>query len=126
MEEQKQKRDNGGYLFRNADKRTEKQPDFRGKMTVGGKEWLVSGWTRMKDGSEMISISLTDPATLPPRENGAAPGGSRQGASGPFSKPAAASAAPKAFQSPASKGAPPASSASDELEDLDQLFNGLN
>ncbi len=32
-----------------------------------GMEWLVSGWNRDRDGEFIISISLTDPATLPSR-----------------------------------------------------------
>lgn len=128
MEQQKQqKRENGGYLFRNADKRTDKQPDFRGKMNISGKEWLISGWTRTKDGAEMISISLTDPSTLPARDPGAAP---KTSAAGPFAKNQGSttpSAAPKSFQPPSAKSAPaPAASNYDDLEDLDNLFNGLD
>jgi len=125
MEQQKQqKRENGGYLFRNADKRTDKQPDFRGKMNISGKEWLISGWTRTKDGAEMISISLTDPSTLPARDPAASP----KAATGPFAKNQGASSpasAPKSFQPPSKKSAP-ASSDYDDLEDLDNLFNGLD
>lgn len=123
MEQQNQKRENSGYLFPNKDKRTDKQPDFRGKMNMGGKEWLVSGWKRSKDGEEMISISLTDPATLPQRDG--APSAPRAAASGPFAKPAAPSApaASKAFQPQGNKAGAPGH---DDLEDLDSLFNGLD
>lgn len=134
MDQQKQKRENGGYLFRNADKRTDKQPDFRGKMNIGGKEWLVSGWTRTKDGEEMISLSLTDPATLPQRDGAAPAAGAARpsNASGPFAKPAgsapaagpAAPAANKSFQPPAGKAA--SGAGYEDLEDLDSLFSGLD
>lgn len=135
MDQQKQKRENGGYLFKNADKRAEKQPDYRGKMNISGKEWLLSGWIRTKDGEEMISISLTDPATLPQRD-GAPGGASRSGApaaAGSFARPAPAPAtqaggqpapAAKAFQPQASK--PAGGPGFDDLEDLDSLFNGLD
>lgn len=137
MDQQKQKRENGGYLFKNADKRTDKQPDFRGKMNVAGKEWLVSGWTRTKDGEEMISISLTDPATLPQRDgaspatSGARPGA--QPASGSFArKPVTQGTVPAAGAVPATKSFQPqagkaASGAGyEDMEDLDSLFNGLD
>jgi hypothetical protein len=133
MEQQKQKRENGGYLFKNADKRSEKQPDFRGKMNVAGKEWLVSGWTRTKDGEEMISISLTDPATLPAREGNPQGKAGAPAAAGSFArKPAAtpsAAAAPaaapaaKSFQPPTGKAG---GSGYEDLDDLDSLFNGLD
>ena len=100
MEQQKQqvkKNENSGYLFKNANKNSEKQPDFRGKVTVNGKEFLVSGWSRTKDGEDMISISLTDPATLPPRDGAARPqqGGSSAGS---FNRAPAAAPAQKPFQ----------------------------
>ena len=151
MDQQKQKRENGGYLFKNADKRTDKQPDFRGKMNVAGKDWLISGWTRTKDGEEMISISVTDPATLPQRDGAAA--GSSMGAAAarpsaptpaggfarkpavsspaqaptPTENPSAGSSAAqstKSFQPQAGKSA--ASAGYEDMEDLDSLFNGLD
>lgn len=67
-------RQNQGYLFPNK-KAHDRQPDFRGRVNVSGKEFLLSGWIRPKDGEEMISISVTDPSTLPPRAG--------QGASAP-------------------------------------------
>lgn len=131
MEQPNQKRVNSGYLFRNKDKRTDKQPDYRGKLTdAEGKEWLLSGWIRNKDGEEMISISQTDPAALPQRE-GAAPGArpaAPSQAKGPMARPAtpspAKAAAPKAFQPGAGKTA--GSAEFDDMEDLDSLFNGLD
>ena len=60
----------GGYLFPN-NKTNDSQPDFRGKISVGGKEFLASGWVR-KDRDNMIAVSLTDPADLPPSGQGAA------------------------------------------------------
>ena len=127
MEQQNPKRDNSGYLFKNANKRSEKQPDFRGKLTFQGKEWLVSGWNRNKDGEEMISISLTDPATLPARD-GASPAGARPASgSGPFAKPAASATPAKSFQpSGQSSGGGKSSISDDEMSDLDSLFNGMD
>lgn len=123
MEQQRGKKDNGGYLFRNA-KKTDKQPDYRGKVNVNGKEMLISGWIRQQDGEEMISISLTDPATLPPKTGGA-PGAA--GNNGPFARQGGA---PAQGSAPARPAAAPTPSPKDEgysdLEDLDGLFNGLD
>ena len=131
MEQQNQKRENSGYLFKNKDKRTDKQPDYRGKMNIGGKDWLVSGWTRNKDGEEMISIAVTDPASLPVREAPAAsatprqsgPAGGASPASGPFARPAPAVAPAKAFQPAAGKAA--TGGAYEDFEDLDSLFKDI-
>lgn len=124
--EQRGKKDNGGYLFRNAKKSSDKQPDYRGKVNVNGKEMLISGWLRQQDGEEMISISLTDPATLPQKPG---PGGAPTGAGSPSGAPAggfarqAAPSAPRAMETP--KPSPKDEGYSD-LEDLDGLFNGLD
>lgn len=75
MSDSSRGRQNQGYLYPN-EKSNDRQPDYRGKLNVDGKEWLVSGWIRDKDGEKMISISLTDPASLPAR------GGQRQGGQG--------------------------------------------
>lgn len=64
-------RPNQGYLFPNK-KAHDRQPDFRGRVNVGGTDYLLSGWLRPKDGEDMISLSVTDPATLPAR-GGSAP-----------------------------------------------------
>lgn len=56
---------NTGYLFPN-EKKNDRQPDFRGKATIEGKEFLISAWKRDKDGTSILSLSITDPSTLPP------------------------------------------------------------
>ncbi len=117
MTQQKTTKDNSGYLFPNRNKSTEKQPDYRGKLTHNGKEWLVSGWKRMKDGEEMISISLTDPDSVPQRPGGA-PQRPAASAGTPFS-PSGPSAAPSAG------GAGQAGGGYGDLDDLEGLFDGL-
>lgn len=123
-QQQQRKKENGGYLYKNA-KKSEKQPDWRGKINIGGKEWLISGWTRSQNGEEMISLALTDPATLPQRPQGS---GAPATAAGPFAKNQGAkaptpSAAPAAFN-PSGAGA--GSPSQDDLEDLDSLFQGFD
>lgn len=78
-------RPNQGYLFPNK-KTNDRQPDFRGRLNVNGTDFLLSGWVKQKDGEEMISVSVTDPATLPPRGGSAAPG---RAAPAPSTPPAA-------------------------------------
>lgn len=54
-----------GYLYENKDKKG-KQPDFKGKITVEGKEYLASIWKAVdKNNEEYFNIKLTDPNNLP-------------------------------------------------------------
>ena len=104
-----------GYLFENK-KTNPKQPDWRGKATINGKEMLVSGWNRDTPDGTMISFSFTDPATLPQRPaqgQGSAPA---QGASRPAAAPAPA----------ATPAAPTANYEQSLLDDLDDLFKPDN
>jgi hypothetical protein len=65
------KKKNSGYFIAN-DRTNDRQPQFRGKVDVEGKEYLISIWEKPpRDGKAMFSIELTDPASLPQR--GAAP-----------------------------------------------------
>lgn len=61
------KKKNSGYFIAN-DRKHDRQPQFRGKVDVEGKEYLVSIWEKPpRDGKAMFSIELTDPSTLPQR-----------------------------------------------------------
>ena len=117
MTQQKaQAKDNSGYLFPNKNKSNEKQPDYRGKLTKDGKEWLVSGWKKMKDGDEMISISLTDPDSIPQRP------GAAGGYQAPAQKPAGA-ASP--FTAPQAPQQSPQGGGCSDLDDIEGLFDGF-
>ena len=51
-----------GVLFDNANyKKTEKQPDWRGKVNIDGKIWEVSGWNRKSDFGELVSLAVSEP-----------------------------------------------------------------
>lgn len=61
-----------GYIARNSKRTTDSQPHWRGKVTINGKEYALSLWE--KDGNpDLMNLSVSDPATLPPRNTGAAP-----------------------------------------------------
>lgn len=85
---------NRGYLFPN-NKTNPAQPDFRGKLTVKGEAFLLSGWNREKDTPEgkvvMITVEATPASEVQPRGAGApaaaaAPAGAQ---SSPGAAPAA-------------------------------------
>ena len=59
-------RDMSGYIARNDRRTNDRQPHWRGKVTVQGKEYFLSLWERDEN---LMSLSMTDPDTLPPRPN---------------------------------------------------------
>lgn len=58
-------KDMGGYIAKNK-KTKDTQPDWRGKVQINGKEFLLSLWIK---NDEIMSVSVTDPEKLPPRPN---------------------------------------------------------
>ena len=52
---------NSGALFRNDKKASEKHPDYRGDINVGGKDFWVSAWVKTsKKGTKFMSLSVTE------------------------------------------------------------------
>lgn len=54
---------NRGVLFKNDRKEKANQPDYRGKLNVGGREYQLSAWrkTPKGGGNPFLSISISDP-----------------------------------------------------------------
>ena len=50
-----------GALFKNAEKKTDKHPDYRGNLNVGGVEYFISAWLKTsKAGAKYMSLSVTE------------------------------------------------------------------
>src|SRR5215472_7906164 len=50
---------NRGALFRNDDKRSEKQPDYTGPLDVSGESFWISGWLNTsKKGVKYLSLAI--------------------------------------------------------------------
>jgi uncharacterized protein (DUF736 family) len=50
---------NSGALFKNDDKQTDKHPDYRGQINVGGTEYWLSAWVKTsKKGNKFMSLSV--------------------------------------------------------------------
>jgi uncharacterized protein (DUF736 family) len=60
MNEIRNERDNSGVLYKNDRKEQDNHPDYRGAVTVGGKEFWLSAWIRTskKDGKKFMSLAL--------------------------------------------------------------------
>jgi hypothetical protein len=57
--EREQTRDNSGVLFKASEKRSEKSPDYTGKVVIGGTTYRLSGWKKTtKDGSPYLSLAV--------------------------------------------------------------------
>ncbi len=56
---------NTGYLIEN-EKKNPRQPDYRGKVTIDGKEWNLAVWGKgQRDGKNFFTLVASDPATSP-------------------------------------------------------------
>lgn len=69
-----QQKENQGSIFVEENKKSDKHPDFKGSLTVDGKEYWVSGWKRIGNNKKFISLALDpkEPKTYknpPRREN---------------------------------------------------------
>ena len=49
-----------GVLFREGEKRSEKSPDYRGRLRVGGREYRLSGWVHEKNGRKYLSLAVSE------------------------------------------------------------------
>jgi hypothetical protein len=52
-------RDNSGSLSKNDRKEKDSHPDIKGKATIGGVEYWISGWRKENDRGAWYSLSFT-------------------------------------------------------------------
>ena len=51
---------NSGALFRNDRKETDKHPDYRGEINVGGTDYWISAWLKTSGkGTNFMSLAVT-------------------------------------------------------------------
>ena len=51
-------RPDGGYLSRNEKKQSETHPDFRGSMTLEGREFWISAWVAQNDRGKYFKLKF--------------------------------------------------------------------
>ena len=52
---------NRGVLFKNTDKKTDKHPDYTGKIDVEGKPYRLAAWIKDGQRGKFMSLSLSEP-----------------------------------------------------------------
>lgn len=53
---------NSGVLFTKKERKSDKQPNFEGRIDVEGKEYELAGWVKMgKNGNKFISLQIREP-----------------------------------------------------------------
>ena len=56
-----------GSLFKNAEKRSDKSPDYTGNLKLGGKLYRVAGWIRASaKGDKYMSLAISEPEAQAP------------------------------------------------------------
>jgi hypothetical protein len=68
---------NRGALFRNDKKESDRHPDYKGSLNVGGTEYWISAWLKeAKSGTKYMSLAVTakeaktEPETKPQPQGG--------------------------------------------------------
>jgi len=56
---------NTGAIFKNDKKTNEKQPDYRGKVNVNGKEMEVALWVKQGKNGSFFSAAFSEPYVAP-------------------------------------------------------------
>ena len=54
-----EKRDNTGVLFKNDRKESEKHPDYKGSLIVGGQDYWLSAWIKEGKGGKFMGLALS-------------------------------------------------------------------
>jgi hypothetical protein len=53
-------KDNSGSISRNDRKEKETHPDLKGKCTIGGKKYWISGWKKTNDSGPWVSLAFEE------------------------------------------------------------------
>lgn len=67
MENDRQTRDNSGVLFRNDKRENEKAPNYKGNITVDGKDYWLSAWVKEGKSGKFMGLAVSPKEEYKPK-----------------------------------------------------------
>jgi len=64
----RQTKDNSGVLFKNDKKETEKHPDYKGNITVGGQDYWLSAWIKEGKSGKFMGLAVSPKEDYQPKQ----------------------------------------------------------
>ena len=61
------KKDNSGVLFKNDKKETGNHPDYKGNITVGGKDYWLSAWVKEGKSGKFMGLAVSPKEEYKPK-----------------------------------------------------------
>lgn len=58
-------KDNSGSISKNDRKEKDTHPDLKGKCTIGGKKYWISGWKKTNDSGPWVSLAFEEVKAKP-------------------------------------------------------------
>ena len=63
-----EKKDNSGVLFKNDKKESEKHPDYKGNITVGGQDFWLSAWIKEGKSGKFMGLAVSPKEDYQPKQ----------------------------------------------------------
>jgi hypothetical protein len=67
MENKQNQRDNSGVLFRNEKKDNERAPEYKGNITVDGKDYWLSAWVKEGKSGKFMGLAVSPKEEYKPK-----------------------------------------------------------